>query len=166
MTAISVIVPVYNVENYLVKCLDSIINQTLTDIEIICVNDGSTDNSRQILENYKRKDSRIKIIDKQNGGLSSARNVGYKYSTGEYISYIDSDDWVDLTMLEKMYKNIKKHDCEISICAVHQYDDTKKEICEPQKYFSLEAFDETFDCILRQYDKTRCRYILGSISSR
>ena len=145
MTAISVIVPVYNVENYLVKCLDSIINQTLTDIEIICVNDGSTDTSRQILETYKRKDSRIKIIDKQNGGLSSARNAGFKHATGEYISYIDSDDWVDITMLEKLYKNIKKHDGEIAICAVHQYDDTKKELCEPQSYFSLETFDKTFD---------------------
>ena len=79
---VSVIVPVYNVEKYLSQCLDALIHQTLRDIEIICVNDGSTDNSRKILEEYKNKDSRIVIVDKENGGLSSARNAGLKVATG------------------------------------------------------------------------------------
>ncbi len=92
---ISVIVPVYNVEKYLSRCLDSIINQTLKEIEIICVNDGSTDNSRAILEEYKNKDSRIIIVDKENGGLSSARNAGIKVATAPYIGFVDSDDWIE-----------------------------------------------------------------------
>lgn len=92
---VSVIVPVYNVEKYLRKCLDSIINQTLKEIEIICVNDGSTDNSRAILEEYKNKDSRIIIVDKTNGGLSSARNTGIKVATAPYIGFVDSDDWIE-----------------------------------------------------------------------
>ncbi len=145
MSEISVIVPVYNVENYLKQCIDSIINQTFKDIEIICVNDGSTDSSRAILEEYKQKDQRIKIIDKENGGLSSARNVGLKEASGKFISFIDSDDWVDITMLEKLYKNITDLNSDISICAVHQYDETTKETKDNDKYFNLGYFDETFD---------------------
>ena len=89
---ISVIVPVYNVEKYLYTCLDSILNQTYSNIEIICVNDGSTDKSRKILEEYRKKDSRIRIVDKENGGLSSARNAGMRVAKGEFYSFIDSDD--------------------------------------------------------------------------
>ncbi len=91
---ISVIVPVYNVEKYLSKCLDSIINQTYQNLEIICVDDGSTDSSPMILEEYAKKDSRIKIITRQNGGLSAARNTGVKNATGEFVSFVDSDDWI------------------------------------------------------------------------
>ena len=101
MPKISVIVPIYNVEKYLAKCLDTILAQTFSDIEIICVNDGSTDNSRKILSEYAKKDSRIKIVDKKNGGLSSARNAGMKVAQGEFISFIDSDDWIDETLLSK-----------------------------------------------------------------
>lgn len=142
---ISVIVPVYNVENYLAKCLDSILNQTFSNIEIICVNDGSTDNSRKILETYKNKDSRIKIVDKKNGGLSSARNAGMKVATGEFYSFIDSDDWIDITMLEKLYNNMLEHESDISICAVHQFDETNQRIDDSNPYYTLEYFDKTFD---------------------
>ncbi len=145
MPEISVIVPVYNVEKYIRKCLDSIINQTFKDIEIICVNDGSTDKSREILTEYQKKDSRIKIIDKKNGGLSSARNAGLKAAQGKFISFIDSDDWAEKTMLEKLYNNITALNSDISICAVHQYDETKQEINDSSKYFTLGFFDETFD---------------------
>ncbi|MDR2426988.1 MAG: glycosyltransferase [Endomicrobium sp.] len=100
---VSVIIPIYNIEKYLAHCLDSITNQTLKDIEIICVNDGSTDNSPMILEQYASKDSRIKIINTQNYGLPSARNSGLKKAAGEYISFIDGDDWVDLNFLETLY---------------------------------------------------------------
>ena len=101
---VSVIVPVYNVEKYLSRCLDSIINQTLKEIEIICVNDGSTDNSRAILEEYKNKDSRIIIVDKKNGGLSSARNAGIKIATAPYIAFVDSDDWIETNTYETAIK--------------------------------------------------------------
>ena len=98
---VSIIVPVYNVENYLSKCLDSLINQTYKDIQIICVNDGSTDNSSKILYEYAQKDSRIKIAEKENGGLFSARHEGMKYVDGDYILFVDSDDYVDRTLVEK-----------------------------------------------------------------
>ena len=142
---ISVIVPVYNVENYLEQCLNSILNQTFSNIEIICVNDGSKDSSRKILEEYKKRDYRIKIVDKENRGLSSARNAGLKYAQGEFISFIDSDDWIDKTMLEKLYKNITGLNTDIAICAVHQFDERKQIIDDSNKYYTLEFFDKSFD---------------------
>ena len=100
---VSVIVPVYNVEKYLKDCLNSVINQTLEDIEIICVNDGSTDNSLAILEDYAKKDSRIKIINQKNKGLSGARNTGMKHVQGEYVLFLDSDDWLNENALSELY---------------------------------------------------------------
>ena len=110
---ISVIVPVYNVEKYLKRCLDSIINQTYDKLEIICVNDGSTDNSLEILKGYKVKDSRIKIITQENQGLSEARNAGLKIASGEYISFIDSDDWIDGYYYESMIAKIYSSNADI-----------------------------------------------------
>lgn len=100
---VSVIVPVFNVEKYLRDCLDSVVNQTLEDIEIICVNDGSTDNSLAILEDYAEKDSRIRIINQENKGLSGARNTGMKHVQGEYILFLDSDDWLNDDALFELY---------------------------------------------------------------
>lgn len=105
---ISVIVPVYNVENYLKECLDSICNQSFRDIEIICVNDGSEDNSLNILKEYKRLDSRISIISKENGGLASARNVGLNQAKGKYVYFIDSDDYLNQNALKECYELSKK----------------------------------------------------------
>ena len=103
-TKISVIIPVYNVEKYLSECLDSIVNQTLKEIEIICVNDGSTDNSLSILKEYAFKDNRIKIINKENEGQGYARKVGLDSATGKYILFCDSDDYyAELTAFEKLY---------------------------------------------------------------
>ena len=102
MPKISVIVPVYKVEKFLPKCLESLINQTLKDIEIICINDGSPDNSLKILEEYAKKDSRIKIINQKNAGPSVARNNGMSAASGEYIGFVDSDDWIDLDFYEKL----------------------------------------------------------------
>jgi len=101
---VSIIIPVYNVEKYLRRCMDSIVTQTLRDIEIICVNDGTKDNSVSILNEYAQKDKRIKIIHKKNGGLSSARNEGMKYATAEYIGFVDSDDWLEPDTYELAYK--------------------------------------------------------------
>ena len=94
MAKVSIIVPTYNVENYLVECLESIVNQTLKDIEIICIDDGSTDNSGKILDEYAQKDSRIKVIHKENAGYGKAMNLGLDNATGEYIGFVDSDDFV------------------------------------------------------------------------
>lgn len=104
MPKVSIIVPVYNVENYITYCLESLVNQTLDDIEIIIVNDGSTDNSEIIIKNYEKKYTNIIYLKKENGGLSDARNYGMKYANGEYIAFLDSDDFVDKTIYEKMYE--------------------------------------------------------------
>ena len=104
MVKISVIVPVYNVEKYIDKCLKSLVNQTLKDIEIIVVNDGSPDKSQNIIDKYTKKYSNVKSYIKKNGGISEARNFGLKYAKGEYIAFVDSDDYVDSTMFEKLYK--------------------------------------------------------------
>lgn len=111
---VSVIIPVYNVEQYLRECLDSVVNQTLRDIEIICVNDGSPDNSLAILEEYASKDKRIKIINKENGGISSARNCAIPLAKGEYIGFVDSDDWIDLDFYEKLYNTAKRYKAEVA----------------------------------------------------
>lgn len=113
---VSIIVPVYNVEKYLVKCLDSICSQTLKDIEIICVNDGSTDGSLKILEEYQKKDERIRIITQSNQGLSAARNTGLEIATGKYIGFVDSDDFISLNMYEDLYNTIVKYDTDVVIC--------------------------------------------------
>lgn len=115
MPAVSVIVPVYNTGKYLSKCLDSLIAQTLSDIEIICINDCSTDNSLEILERYAAKDNRIKIINfTENKGVSVARNTGIDVAEGEYIGFVDSDDFVDLDFYEKIYKKAVETGADIS----------------------------------------------------
>lgn len=107
---ISIIVPVYNVEKYLSRCIDSLLSQTYNNLEIILVNDGSTDGSANICQDYENRFSSIKVLTKKNGGLSSARNYGLKYAKGIYIGFIDSDDWVSNDMYEYLYSLIKKND--------------------------------------------------------
>lgn len=117
MPKVSVIVPVYNVEKYLKKSLDSLINQTLQELEIIIVNDGSTDGSKNIIEEYVGKcKNNIKYLEKENGGLSEARNYGIQYATGEYIAFLDSDDYVELDIYEKMYKKAKEENSDYVEC--------------------------------------------------
>ncbi len=103
MPKVSVIVPVYNVEKYIKNCLESLVNQTLKDIEIIIVNDGSTDSSKSIIDEYIEKYDNIVYLEKENGGLSDARNYGLNYAKGEYVAFLDSDDYVDISIYEKMY---------------------------------------------------------------
>ena len=121
MTKISVIVPVYNVEKYLSQCLDSILNQTFKDFECICVNDGSTDNSLSVLQEYANKDNRIKIINQQNKGLSGARNSALKIINGKYITFIDSDDFVSSDYLEKLTNIAEKENSDIVYCRHKMY---------------------------------------------
>ncbi len=113
---ISVVVPIYNVEEFLEKCVDSILSQSYSNLEIILVNDGSKDNCLKICRDYELKDSRIVVIDKENGGLSSARNAGIDKATGKYIMFIDSDDYIEKTTVEKLYNNISSNGADISIC--------------------------------------------------
>lgn len=124
---ISVIVPVYNTEKYLSKCLDSILNQTLKNIEVIVVNDGSKDNSQTIINQYKNTDVRIISILKDNGGLSDARNVGIKRASGDYIAFVDSDDYIDLEMFEKMIDLAEEHQSEIVLCDLVKVDENGTE---------------------------------------
>lgn len=124
MKKISVIVPVYNVEKYLDKCLTSLVNQTLKDIEIIVVNDGTKDNSQDIIDRYAKKYKNIIVIKKENGGLSSARNDGIEKATGEYIGFVDSDDYIEYDMYEKMYQKAKTNDYDVVVCDLkYIYDD-------------------------------------------
>jgi len=117
MVKVSIIVPVYNTENYLKKCLDSLVNQTLENIEILIVNDGSTDNSQKIIDEYKELYSnKIKIFNKSNGGLSDARNFAIPHTTGEYIGFVDSDDYIELDMFEKMYALAKTKNLDLVEC--------------------------------------------------
>ena len=115
---VSLIVPIYNVYNYLERCLDTLINQTYKNIEIIAINDGSPDNSEEIIDKYVKKDERVKKYNKSNGGLSSARNFGLKYATGEYVMFLDSDDYFELDMIEKLLAQINKDNSDICICDI------------------------------------------------
>ncbi len=125
MSKVSIIVPVYNSEKYLDKCLKSLINQTLKDIEIVLVNDGSTDNSVKIIEKYL-KDERIKLFNKENGGQASARNLGLTKAKSDYIIFIDSDDYVNKDMCEKLYKFIKKDNYDIVLADYYIVTNTDK----------------------------------------
>ena len=106
---ISIIIPIYNVEDYLVECLESIINQTYKNLEIICVNDGSTDKSLMVIKEYEKKDKRIKVISHSNKGVSAPKNAGMKIATGDYITFVDPDDLIDLNVYEKCIESIIKY---------------------------------------------------------
>ena len=128
MPKVSIIVPVYNVEKYIERCLNSLVNQTLKDIEIIIVNDGSADGSKGIIQKYLNKYKNIVYLEKENGGLSSARNYGIPYAKGEYIGFVDSDDYVELTMYEKMYNKAIEEKSDMVECDfIWEYPNKKRE---------------------------------------
>lgn len=126
MSKVSIIVPVYNVEKYLRKCIDSLINQTLKDIEIICINDGSTDKSLEILKEYKNRDSRIILLNQENSGQSVARNRGIEIVKGEYLGFVDPDDWIDLDYYEKLYNAASTNDTDIAVGGIIRVTGIKK----------------------------------------
>ena len=147
---VSVIVPVYNVEKYLNRCIDSIINQTYSQLEIILVDDGSTDESPAICDEYAKKDKRIKVIHKKNRGLSDARNCGLDNSAGNYICFIDSDDYVDTNMIEYMHKSLSKNNSDIVICDYIIFDENN----EIKNSFTKTLFsvtDNKFDYMFNEY---------------
>lgn len=128
MPNISVIIPVYNVEIYLKQCLDSVINQTLKDIEIICVDDGSTDKSSEILQCYAKKDKRIKVFSQKNQFAGVARNNGMKHATGKYLFFLDADDFMELNMLEIMYRRAEQDQLDITLCHYWHFNDPTQEV--------------------------------------
>ncbi|MCM1322739.1 MAG: glycosyltransferase [Acetobacter sp.] len=138
MIKVSIVVPVYNVERYLKECLDSLVGQTLRDIEIIAVNDGSQDGSLQILEEYAAKDKRFKIINQENAGLSAARNRGVEQAIGEFVAFVDSDDWIDLDFCEKLYLAAKENNADIAageMISCYGYEG----VCSKGKYGKLQV---------------------------
>lgn len=142
---ISVIVPVYKAEEYLHRCVDSILAQSFTDFELILVNDGSPDNSGAICDEYAQKDNRVKVIHKENGGVASARQCGIDNATGEYTIHADPDDWVEPTMLDELYNKAVEENADMVVCDYYQYKQNK-DYYVSQAPRSLEAKD-----LLRQY---------------
>lgn len=145
MPRFSVIVPVYNVENYIEKCLDSILSQTFSDFEVIVVNDGSKDNSGYFVEEYAKKDARIRSFKKKNGGLSSARNYGVKKARGEYLVFVDSDDMIEKDLLKKLNKVVEKESVDVlrfGIYEVNEY--TGKTTKLPHLDFDVCSGEEAF----------------------
>ena len=115
---ISIIVPIYNVEQYLNRCIESLVNQTYTNLEILLIDDGSTDNSGKLAEKWISNDQRIKVYHKKNGGLSDARNYGIKYAKGKYLSFVDSDDYVDMRFIEILYKTCIETNTKIATIGI------------------------------------------------
>lgn len=190
---ISVIVPVYKTEKYLEKCVNSIINQTYSNLEILLVDDGSPDNSGILCDELSKKDSRIKVIHQKNGGLSNARNSALKIASGKYIGFVDSDDYIDNTMYETLYHLIKQYSCDISIVSyrniendlilqksysekVEQYDrmtalkelllDTKMESHVWDKLFKKSLFDNVAFPDGKNYEDIHVMYQLFESSNQ
>ena len=144
MIKVSVIVPVYNTEKYLRRCLDSLVNQTLKEIEIIIINDCSTDNSKNILDEYEKKYQNIKVFhNKTNKGIGYNRNLGIKKASGEFIGFIDSDDWVEKNMFEKMYNKAKRDNLDLVICNYFRKLMKEDELIDIESDFNIKYFDNT-----------------------
>ena len=152
---ISVIVPIYKVEKYLKRCIDSIINQTYKNLQIILVDDGSPDRCGKICDEYSKKDKRIKVIHKKNGGLSDARNKGLDVAEGKYIGFVDSDDYIDERMYEVLYNNLKDNNADLSICSIYEFKNDKEIVEGYNKkqeilvYKKQEMFNKFYENLLR-----------------
>ena len=167
---VSVVISVYNVENYLRKCLDSLVNQTYKNLEFICVNDGSTDNSLEILKEYAAKDSRFIIINQENQGVACAKNNGLNAASGDYLSFVDPDDWVGLNYYEEVVKEFIATNCDVvqldytvaysnNKCEIHCFDKFLKKNCnfclKNHQIYSIDSFNnlEHFPVMLSAVDK-------------
>lgn len=145
---ISVIVPVYNKEKYIDKCVESLVNQTYTNLEIFLIDDGSTDNSAAICDEYASKDSRIKSIHRENGGPGAVRNYGVSICNGEYVSFVDSDDWIELDMYESMYNAMVEHGAELAVCGRNMVYEDDGAVVHGFTFDSVQCF-EAKDAIKR-----------------
>ena len=148
---VSIIIPVYNTEQYLKQCFDSVINQTFQDIEIIVVNDGSTDNSVNIIKKYQQKDNRFVFVDfSQHKGVSDARNEGIKIAKSEYITFVDSDDWIKKDYVKILYDNIIKYNCDMVVTNFYFYDKDKNrtnkypDFCYRDSFFNNKNKEKLF----------------------
>lgn len=151
---ISVIIPVYNVDRYLKQCIQSVTSQTYTNLEIIIINDGSSDNCSKICDEWAKKDSRINVIHKENQGLCAARNDGLRICKGEYISFIDSDDYADVKMIEQLYVAAKENKADISACFECAFEDGEQPVIQPLSFDNIkienrDEFLENFNCDFR-----------------
>ena len=158
MELVSVIVPVYNMEQYLEKCIDSIINQTYKNLEIILIDDGSEDSSGQICDRYAARDKRIKVIHQENHGLAASRNIGISVSSGEFIMFVDSDDYIDAETVQLLYEQSKKYCADISICGF-KYTDKNGKIWDSEPVTINEGIVSKRDFWEHFYSDTRIFYV-------
>lgn len=169
MKKISVIVPVYNVEQYIERCLESICAQTWSDMEVLCINDGSTDQSGEICEKYAKRDNRIKVFYRENGGAAAARNVGLQYATGEYIGFVDPDDWIEPDMFEAVIKRMESCDADMGVCGFYKNWDDKEIEMLNQPAVELSPFDReaVFYYAFKRYSyKSFAGYLWNKIFKR
>lgn len=152
---ISVIIPVYNVEKYLKRCMDSVLNQTYTNLDVVLVDDGSTDQSGKICDRYQQIDSRVRVIHKKNGGLSDARNAGIENARGEYLTFVDSDDELVLDCIEYLYNLICKYNCYISGC------DNQVIIEKNQKVYKKERYTDALVSSHEELKNILCEKSIG-----
>ena len=156
MTKLSIIIPIYNVEDFLPQCLDSVINQTHPNLEIILVNDGSTDSCGEIGEEYAAKDPRIKVIHKENGGLSDARNAGLKIATGDFISFIDSDDFVAVDFCEKLLETLLENTADVAECDFLAFEndrDLEKFSTDTKEKIEVFETEAALELLMKEYFK-------------
>lgn len=160
MPKLSIIVPVYKVEQYIHKCVDSILNQTFTDFELILVDDGSPDNCGKICDEYAQKDERVRVIHKVNGGVSSARNLGVDEAEGEYISFIDPDDWIELNMYEDIFNFVDENNVDVACFEVYEVKGNK---CSAHYRFASNSFFENeealYDILIDVIDNSPCNKV-------
>lgn len=165
MAKVSIIVPTYNVEMYLDECMESITRQTLKDIEIICINDGSTDNSLAILKKYAQKDDRIIIIDKENGGYGIGMNIGLEKATGEYVGIVEPDDFVPLNMYEDLYEIAKKNDLDFVKADFYRFKRNSKNGDMELKYYHLSQHKENYNIVFNPSERPETlRYVMNTWS--
>ncbi|WP_047983979.1 glycosyltransferase family 2 protein [Ornithinibacillus californiensis] len=151
---VSIVVPIYKVEKYIHRCMESILNQTYTNLEIILVDDGSPDNCGAIADEYGKKDYRVRVFHKENGGLSDARNYGMQYVTGEYTMFVDSDDWLQPNMIEEMMKYSLKYQADIVQSAFYY-------AYEDRLYFDSRYYDEVAEPIVMDRDKVMYELVVN-----
>lgn len=154
MKKLSVIVPIYNVEKFLRRCIDSIINQSYSNLEIILVDDGSTDKSGRICDEYSKIDLRIKVVHLDNGGVSRARNIGISLSTGEYLSFVDSDDYISSEMYEKMIYILENENLEIVSCGAYIVKNNKILGRQGSGKLKIYSKEEILPLVLQDYNNT------------
>ena len=162
---LSVIVPVYNVAPYLRQCLDSIVGQTYENLEILLIDDGSTDESGAICDEYGKKDERIHVVHQENQGASGARNTGTALAAGDYIAFVDSDDWLDIRMYETLMEVVETHGLDMARCAAYSSDGVHETVLAPQKGNAQKTFTQP-EIFTRYFDEFLCKIVWNAVYAR